>query len=55
MPPKKIEEKEVDMVKKYLTLVFKHEIDPSMGDADHQQELNIIHNPPHLGDSILRC
>ena len=32
------------MIKKHLNLVFKHEIDPSMGDEKHQQELNDIHN-----------
>lgn len=32
------------MIKKHLNLVFKHEIDPSMGDEKHQQELNNIHN-----------
>lgn len=31
-------------IKKHLNLVFKHEIDPSMGDENHQKELNQIHN-----------
>lgn len=35
---------QVDMIKKHLALVFKHEIDPSYGDADHQKILNEIHN-----------
>ena len=35
--------KQVEQVKKHLNLVFKHEIDPSMGDEDHQDELNKIH------------
>ena len=43
--PKTIGEKETEMIKKHLNLVFKHEIDPSMGDDKHQQELNDIHNP----------
>lgn len=45
-------ENQVDMIQKHLNLVFKHEIDPSMGDETHQQELNTIHNKPslqHLG------
>ena len=33
------------LIKKHLDLVFKHEIDPSMGDAQHQEKLNKIHNP----------
>ncbi len=35
---------QASMVAKHLALVFKHEIDPSMGHADHQDELNKIHN-----------
>lgn len=35
---------QTEMIKKHLNLVFKHEIDPSMGDEKHQQELNSIHN-----------
>jgi len=34
------------MIKNHLNLVFKHEIDPSMGDEKHQQELNTIHSWP---------
>ena len=36
---------QTEMVKKHLALVFKHEIDPSYGDEDHQKELDEIHNP----------
>lgn len=32
-----------DTVKAHLALVFKHEIDPSMGSAEHQVELNKAH------------
>ena len=32
------------VLKKHLALVFKHEIDPAMGDQAHQDELNEIHN-----------
>ena len=65
--PKIIGEKETEMIKKHLNLVFKHEIDPSMGDDKHQQELNDIHNLPTpglthpedhhgvLGNLIVRC
>lgn len=44
--PKTIGENETLMIKKHLALVFKHEIDPSMGDEKHQEELNSIHNKP---------
>ena len=39
-----ITREQTTMIKKHLNLVFKHEIDPSMGDEKHQQELNAIHN-----------
>jgi len=35
-----LEPKQVEMIKKHLRLVFKHEIDPSMGD---QEALNSLH------------
>ncbi len=39
---------QVEIVKKHLALVFKHEIDPSMGGKDHQKELDDIHTPESL-------
>ena len=63
--PKEIGPKETEMIKKHLALVFKHEIDPSMGDEKHQQILNEIHSSkPNLspnglgrneGDVVYRC
>ena len=54
--PKEIGEKETEMIKKHLSLVFIHEIDPSMGDEEHQQELNEAHTfPLHGGDETARC
>lgn len=46
-------DKQVKIIEKHLALVFKHEIDPSMGDEQHQIELNNIHNPN--SKQILRC
>lgn len=46
----------VDIIKNHLNLVFKHEIDPEMGDAGHQEELNKVHTP--WGDPskiLMRC
>lgn len=43
--PSTIGSKETELIKKHLALVFKHEIDPSMGDEKHQIELNAIHFP----------
>jgi hypothetical protein len=59
--PQTINEREVELIKKHLNLVFKHEIDPSMGDENHQEELNMIHSPkpvkifPNEDDVVLRC
>lgn len=51
--PKEIGANETKMIKQHLALVFKHEIDPEMGDEQHQAELNAIHSPNTL-DSHLR-
>lgn len=50
-----ITKEQTTMIKKHLNLVFKHEIDPSMGDEKHQQELNEIHTPIHNPNPIVRC
>ena len=52
--PKDINEKQTELIKKHLNLVFKHEIDPSYGDQTHQDELNKIHNR-FDPDGIARC
>lgn len=53
---------QVAAVRQHLALVFKHEIDPAMGDSIHQQGLNAIHNKPitqiggELPDgTLIRC
>lgn len=61
--PKEINEEQTQMIKNHLNMVFKHEIDPSMGDQKHQDELNAIHSydAPHLtpmrdeNGAVLRC
>lgn len=45
-PVEAMEPRQVEMIKRHLALVFKHEIDPSQGSAEHQVELNAIHSPP---------
>lgn len=35
---------QAELVKRHLNMVFKHEIDPSMGDAAHQADLRRIHD-----------
>jgi hypothetical protein len=34
---------QVEMIKRHLNLVFKHEIDPTFGDNEKQEVLNQIH------------
>lgn len=41
--PKALDERQTEMVKSHLALVFVHEIDPSAGDAAHQAKLNKLH------------
>lgn len=57
---KTLDEKQTDLIKRHLNLVFKHEIDPSMGDEKHQAELNKIHNKLQWGGidsngNTMRC
>lgn len=48
--------KQVECIQKHLSLVFKHEIDPSMGDEKEQEKLNKIHGPGRPPkDLLLRC
>lgn len=50
-------EQQVECIKKHLSLVFKHEIDPSFGGPEKQAELNEIHKPSHplKPDLVVRC
>ncbi len=36
--------RQVETIRHHLAMVFKHEIDPSMGSAEHQKELNDVHD-----------
>ena len=51
--PDSICEKQTEIIKKHLNLVFKHEIDPSMGPSEHQDALNNIHSGGK--DTLIRC
>ncbi len=45
-------------IRNHLNMVFKHEIDPSMGPPKVQQELNQIHggsSGPGSGGALFRC
>lgn len=40
-----LSETQVNVIKNHLSLVFIHEIDPSMGPKEHQNVLNAAHKP----------
>ena len=42
---------QVAAIERHLALVFKHEIDPSMGGVDTQKELSAIHDL----NTLIRC
>ena len=51
-----ITEHQIDCIKKHLSLVFVHEIDPSAGDKKQQDILNALHGSNKPGDGTLfRC
>jgi hypothetical protein len=41
--PKALDERQTDLIKRHLAMVFIHEIDPSMGGPEHQQKLTEAH------------
>ncbi len=59
---KTLNEKQINMIKSHLRLVFRDSIDPSMGNQEHQNNLNAIHQSftspnsgfPNLGP-LERC
>lgn len=47
---------QANTIRNHLALVFKHEIDPSMGDQKHQDKLNEIHKPGFDPNKVVfRC
>lgn len=43
--PETMTKEQIQVVQSHLAMVFKHEIDPSMGDEKHQEVLNAAHTP----------
>ena len=41
--PPELSAAQTEMVRRHLAMVFKHEIDPSMGHGVHQTDLDTIH------------
>jgi hypothetical protein len=52
--PKGITPEQLKIVRNHLALVFKHEIDPAMGDKQHQNTLSNIHSG-NIDNIKLRC
>lgn len=44
--PTALNKQTTELIRKHLALVFKHEIDPGMGDETMQASLNAIHATP---------
>lgn len=47
--PKVLDERQTDLVKRHLAMVFIHEIDPSMGGLEHQRRLTEAHGGKVIG------
>lgn len=42
--PKALDERQTDLIKRHLALVFQHDIDPKAGPPEVQQKLNEAHS-----------
>lgn len=51
----KLTHQQVSMIRNHLNMVFKHEIDPSMGDQKKQGELNKLHIGRVNPNPVARC
>lgn len=48
---------QIAVVRNHLSMVFVHEIDPSMGGPEHQQKLSETHTPGTFGTRppVMKC
>lgn len=53
-PTSGISEGQTEIIQRHLSLVFKHEIDPSFP-PEQQKTLNDTHRPPFTKDTLIRC
>lgn len=51
----KLSAAQVLKIKRHLAMVFKHDIDPSMGDKDHRKILDSVHSGLADLDVKLNC
>lgn len=47
--------KQADLIRRHLSLVFAHEIDPKAGDGKTQAAFDHIHHGVYVGDFVARC
>jgi len=47
-----LSKEQVKTIQQHLAMVFKHEIDPSMGDKAHQDKLTEIHKKSDLQEDL---
>lgn len=45
----------LECVKRHLSMVFEHTIDPSYGDKKKQEILNVLHAPQVGSGTLVRC
>lgn len=52
-----LDAEQVTAIRNHINLVFRHEIDPSMGPQKHQDVLSAAHTPftPGLDQHLVRC
>ena len=50
-------DKQMEILKTHLSMVFKHEIDPSFGDKENQNALTNLHTGPFSppSDTLIKC
>ena len=52
-----LDERQVTIIRNHLNMVFVHDIDPKLGDAQHQVELDEAHQGVRRWDSntLIKC
>lgn len=50
-----LDREQADIVKRHLSLVFKHEIDPAMGPPAKQTLLSELHQGQPMAGPVMRC
>ena len=59
-PSQPLNLEQTELIRRHLSMVFKHEIDPGAGSVEHQAELTALHSgtnpkPPSSGGIRFNC